>query len=136
MSGPPYTVYVVVDPNFGERLASLPIGVPVWIVDTPANKPVAKRLWVKRVGVTHLNGITTYSIREGALPEENLLQELYGIDLHHGCYSHTPPYTKIEVLGTVLSENIRIALAAYGFNHFSPTPEGFTASRPVPTEST
>jgi hypothetical protein len=45
MSEKPYTVYVVVDPNFGERLASLPIGIPVWIVDTPSNKPVAQRLW-------------------------------------------------------------------------------------------
>jgi len=31
----PYKLYVIVDPNFGERLATLPEGVPVWIVDTP-----------------------------------------------------------------------------------------------------
>jgi len=33
----PYKVFVVVDREFGEQLATLTPGLPVWIVDTPIN---------------------------------------------------------------------------------------------------
>jgi hypothetical protein len=56
----PYKVYVVVDRTFGERLAALPESVPVWIVDTPTNAPVAGRLWKERSQRSHLAGITTF----------------------------------------------------------------------------
>jgi len=45
MAAVPYKVYIVVDLEFGEKLAELERGVPVWIVDTPTNKPVAQRFW-------------------------------------------------------------------------------------------
>jgi hypothetical protein len=37
MTALPYKVYVVVDREFGEKLAELERAVPVWIVDTPTN---------------------------------------------------------------------------------------------------
>jgi len=40
MSTVPYKVFVVVDREFGGKLSGLEQGVPVWIVDTPTNKPV------------------------------------------------------------------------------------------------
>jgi len=132
MNEEPYAVYVVVDPNFGEQLAALPAGVPVWIIDTPANKAVAVRLWKERPTPNHLTGITTYNVAKNASSEDNLINELEGIDLHHGRYSHTPPYTKIQVFGTSPSDRIRTALAKFGFDEFSSTANGFTATRPVP----
>ena len=54
MAALPYKVYVVVDREFGEKLAELERGVPVWIVDTPTNKPVAQRLWNERPDETIL----------------------------------------------------------------------------------
>ena len=39
MSAVQYKVFVVVDREFGEKLSELEKGVPVWIVDTPTNKP-------------------------------------------------------------------------------------------------
>jgi hypothetical protein len=44
----PYKVRIVVDREFGEQLARLPRGEPVWIVDTPTNKPVVELLWKER----------------------------------------------------------------------------------------
>jgi len=132
MSDRTYTVVMVVDPAFGERLASLPLGAPVWIVNTPTNKLVAQRLWSERPEVNHLTGITTFNISEGASREEILLDELDAIDLHHGSYSADPPYTRIEVLGAPFSDKIRLALAEYGFQHFSRTTDGFVAMRQVP----
>jgi hypothetical protein len=129
MSENPYAVYVVVDPYFGERLSSLPIGAPVWIVSSPVNRPVAERLWKERPAPTHLAGITTYGYSADASSEENLLNELSTIDLHHGPYSANPPYSTIEVFGTPLSDKISVALTDYGFNQFSSTTDGFVATR-------
>jgi hypothetical protein len=127
----PYKVCVVVDRNFGERLAALPQGVPVWIVDTPANKPVAQLLWRDRKG-THLTGITTFNDSDSSSSEDLFADQLDTIDLHHGSYSADPPYTQLEVLGAPLTERIRTALSEYGFNEFHLDPEGFHCSRPVP----
>jgi hypothetical protein len=38
MKGKPYTVHVIVDPVFGERLRELPVGEPVWIAETKINR--------------------------------------------------------------------------------------------------
>jgi hypothetical protein len=122
----------VVDPVFGERLASLPLGAPVWIVDTPVNKPVAQRLWRERPSENHLTGITTFNMSAYDSPEENLLCELDMIDLHHGLYSAKPPYTRIQVIGAPISEKIKLAFADFGYDEFSPTPGGFMATRKLP----
>ena len=129
-------VYVVVDPVFGERLASLPLGIPVWIVDTPTNRLVVERLWKERPGGNHLTGITVFNDRKGASAEDVLIDELDMIDLHHGGYSHEPPYTKLQVFGTALSKRIEIKFAEYGFNRFSSIPGGFEATRPAPASTT
>ena len=57
----PYKVYVVVDREFGEKLSELEKGVPVWIVDTPTNKPAAQRFWNEHPDENHLTGITTFN---------------------------------------------------------------------------
>ena len=132
MSNQPYNIFVVVDREFGERLTSLPTGVPVWIVDTPTNSHVAHRLWKERLQQDHLTGITTFNISINESPEENLLNELDVIDLHYGIYSHDPPYTRIQVIGTALSEKIKHAFFEYGFDEFSPTSSGFLATRNLP----
>jgi hypothetical protein len=41
----PYRVHVVVDPAFGQRLADLPAGEPVWVVASTINEPVVRQLW-------------------------------------------------------------------------------------------
>lgn len=129
MAAVPYKVYVVVDRDFGEQLAELEQGAPVWIVDTPTNKPVAQRLWKERPNEGYLTGITTFDDMKSSSPEDMLLAYLDTIDLHHGIYSTDPPYTVIEVLGTPLTTKAKNGLAAYGFSEFRGTSEGFTARR-------
>jgi hypothetical protein len=131
----PYKVYIVVDRSFGERLASLPQGVPIWIVDTPVNTPVARRLWKEREGTEnpHLTGITTFHGSGAIAPESILVDELDTIDLHHGSFSADPPYTQLEVFGARLCEETRTELSQYGFDEFEVTPDGFRCSRPVGT---
>lgn len=123
-----YKVVVVVDEQFGERLALIPRGIPVWIVDTPVNKPVAQRLWAQRPN--ELTGVTTFTAL-GKSAEETLLAELDTVDDHHGQYAATPRYTILEVIGASLTPRIKAELEEYGFQQFRPNEEGFTAARNV-----
>jgi len=129
----PYKVYVVVEREFGEQLASLAPGVPVWIVNTPFNRVVAQRLWKERNQEGHLAGITTFKDLESLSAEDLLVSELDTIDLHHGSNSANPPYTILEVLGAPLSDRIKAELSQYGFDEFHTNAAGFCAVRPVPS---
>lgn len=129
----PYRVFVVVNGDYGERLAELAQKGPVWIVDTPTNRTVVQRIWGANPNRSHLQGVTTFNFVEGVSSEDTLLEELDTIDLHHGIYSANPPYTILEVIGTALTEKLKLELSEYGFNDFQKTEEGFRALRPMPT---
>ncbi len=148
MAGAPYKVYIVVDREFGDKLAEIE-GAPVWIVDTPINKAVVRRLIGK---VEHLPSKITLApasrpltklvlAREAASsPEDILLGQFDTIDLHHGVYSANRPYTVIEVVVFCGYESWAIVYARmklwteYGFDEFFASPAGFTAKRTEPIE--
>jgi hypothetical protein len=131
MVGPRYKVYVVVDRDFGERLDMLERGVPVWIVDTPANNVAVQRAWQRLPDANHLTGVTTFSDIGAATASELLLAEIDTIDLHHGANSADPPYTVLEVIGAPLTGEIKDGLSVYGFDEFRESATGFTATRPA-----
>lgn len=124
-----YKVIVILIPDFGERLSALPVGVPVWIVDTPTNTSVAHRLWKESPSENHLTGITTFKFDPNSSHEDILLDEMGTIDLHHGPFSANPPYMQIQVLGTAITDIVRQALAHYGFDEFEEVADGFEATR-------
>lgn len=134
----PCTVWVVVDPFFGERLAGLPPNEPVWIVDSAANTPVAHRLWKDRPTGCGLAGITTFRPGSGYNPEQELISQLGTIDLHHGEFSADPPCSALVVTGCGATEAVRYALSGYGFRVKSVQQNGFLARRdgnPISTGS-
>jgi hypothetical protein len=131
LAASPYTVIIVVDRRFGERLAQIETGVPVWIVDTPENRAVVQSRWEPPPSRSHLTGITTFTDLTSASPEELLLAEFSTIDLHHGSYSANPPYSRVEVIGTALSDRVAEELRSYGFDEFRAGPGGFTAERTI-----
>lgn len=130
-----YSVTVILDRTYGDGLLALPVGTAVWMVDTPANRAAAQRVWARRTSGSHLVGITTFKTREGASSEEMLLGELDTIELHHGRYSAEPPYAVLEVIGAAVTEQIKSAMSALGFTEFKGTALGFRAVRPLPTEN-
>jgi len=130
----PYKVYVVVEREFGEKLSELAAGVPVWIVDTPLNTATAQRLRKERKQGDHLTGITTFKGSESLSAEDLLVSQLDAIDLHHGTYSASPPYTILEVLCVPLGDRIKAELSEFGFNEFDIIATGFCAVRPLPPE--
>jgi hypothetical protein len=119
----------VVEPSFGERLAALPADEPVWIVESPRNTPVAKRLWRERPASIHVTGITTFRPGVSDTPEARLLSILGSIDLHHGGYSADPPYSVLEVIGCQPSANIAAALEELEFRVVQQSSDCFTAVR-------
>ena len=113
-----YRVFVVLDEDYGERLSDIaPIG-PVWSVDTPPNREAAQKLWVVDKSRSHLDGVTTF--KAGDCSAENaLINNLGTIDLHHGVYSADPPYTVIEVIGTVITERLETETRGFRLQRIS-----------------
>jgi hypothetical protein len=126
-----HRVFVVLDPEYGERLSELARTGPVWIVDTPLNRATAQKVWAVHPSRGHLDGVTTFKTGANCSAEDILINELDTIDLHHGTYSADPPYTVLEVIGTVLSERLKTELSHFGFDDFQATAEGFRAARPL-----
>jgi hypothetical protein len=125
-------VSVVVDPEFGFRLADQVLSGPVWILDTPVNRAAFEKHWAERKGESHLEGVTSFSGMPKASSEDLLINEMDMIDLHHGRLSSEVPYSVLEVLGTPLTPRIETALREFEFVMFEKIPHGFRAARAVP----
>jgi len=108
------TVRLVVDPAFGERLASLPLVGPIWVMDSPQNTPVAHRLWHASRPGDDLD-LTTFKPGEGLAADEEAIRKLDDIEDHHAGYSQDPPYSVLEIIGCGASEQLVQALADFGF---------------------
>jgi hypothetical protein len=127
MTSSKYTVGIVVDAAFGERLHALVTRMPTWIADTPPNRAAAEAHWRTHPREAHPNGITTFRVDATRPPEEWCADVLGAVIEHHGEYSHNPPVSVLEVIGAQPLEHLVGVLGDYGFTLVSPTPEGFRA---------
>jgi len=130
-----YRVFVVLDREYGDRLHDLSRSGPAWIVDTPANRITAQKIWSTHPNRSHLEGVTTFKTDAKSSTEDILINELDMIDLHHGTYSADPPYIVLEVIGASISERLRTKLSQFGFNEFRQTSQGFQAVRTASEEN-
>jgi hypothetical protein len=128
----PYSVSVVLDREFGQRVRELLEAGPVWIVDSPANRDSAQKIWAEFPERDHLDGVTVFKTPADHDAAQVLIDEMQTIDMHHGVYSADPAYTVIHVIGCELRPEVQEKLAEFGFDSFNRTPEGFTAARPLP----
>jgi hypothetical protein len=105
----------------------------VWAPDTPEIRFIAEGIWAKRAALGQLpsNELTLYKFNSGESPETTFMDLLATVDLHHGEYSHDPPWTILTVYGVELSPAIKEALVEYGDFEFTFLPDGFTAKRPM-----
>jgi len=133
VSASTYTVGLVVDPEYGERLGALAARMPVWIADTPTNRRAAEAL--RRGAPADLShaeagAVTTFRVAAEDSAAARVLGILGMVDLHHGAYSHVPPYGALEVIGAEPTPELRAALAEYGLTELEPRAGGFLASSP------
>jgi hypothetical protein len=134
MQAAPYSVSIVVDPEFDGDVAELVRTGPVWIVDTPANRAKVESVWKSRPSGSHLDGVTLFKSKPETSPALRLIWNFDTIDLHHGIYSADPPYTMIDVIGTPNTAEIEAELSQYGFDEFELISGGFRAVRSLPNE--
>jgi hypothetical protein len=119
---------------FGQRLRPLYVRLPVWIVDTPANRAVAEELLKESplpADPTEPGGVTLFTIDPGQSSDQWAAEIVPVIDLHHGAMSHFPPYTVLEFIGVSPTPLLRQALAAYDLMSISQSPDGFVARVPT-----
>jgi hypothetical protein len=128
MTGP-YKVFLIVDPAYGESLVALPPHVPVWIIESDLNTPVVERLRQEMAEESHLQGITTFNRKPKLTSEEQAICMLEQVDLHHGEFSATPPYSILLVIGCTATDKMRQELQEYGLWISEITKEGFVATR-------
>lgn len=125
----PYKVAIVLDKSYGSKLLDLSSKVHVWIVDTPENKP-----WIKQIHSSTKpsleSGATSFPCDDNDTPEQQLLDIISDVDLHHGQYSHKPPWSVIEVIGANLSDQVEKEFKeTFGITEFERSPNGFTAKK-------
>ncbi len=86
-------------------------------------------------GRAPLRTTTLYVSTKDQSPEEMLVAEMFHVDLHHGEYSHDPPWTILEVFGAEPNPAVERTLRDYGVTRVERTESGFIARRPRVTRT-
>ncbi len=126
----PYTVALVLDQDFGDRMKTIAERVHTWVVGSPANRAVAEKMWAALPQPFQYNiesGVTTFDPALGNSPEEWCKAIVSTIDQHHDELSHDPGYSVLEVYGLQFNERLRPYFAELGFSLFEETSCGFRA---------
>lgn len=111
-------VEVIVEPDFRGDLAALASSHPVWIVDTPSNRPHIDAVWAIGADM-NLFEVSRYTDQGTGKRLENLLDILGCLDDHH-------PHHDIVVHGIAPTE-LRTVLNEEGFRVTETTLDGFVA---------
>jgi hypothetical protein len=134
MNAKPERVTIVLDPEFGERLSDLARDAHVWVVDSAQNK-VAVEHYMEELKSRSINAEEqklTLTIFHRRKLDSGFLETL---EDHHGEYAQNPPWSEIEVIGSLLDKQTQELLKDWGFRDFEPTSEGFIARKQVTPES-
>jgi hypothetical protein len=122
-------VALVVDRNFGSRIAEISPDMHVWVVESPSNSLVVARLWAsteRGFGAGLIEPvITSFDAREDESPEDLCARIVPEIDQHHGEYQRYPAWSEIVVYGTPASARLKASFADIGGAEFEQTSDGF-----------
>jgi hypothetical protein len=124
------TVNIVVDPEFGDRLAEIAERGPVWIAATATNRAAAEHWWNAHSPPDEFEGVTTFLVVSGEAPEQWCEEVLPTVDMHFGAYDDNPPmYDAVDVWGAIPTSALVEHLATNGYPHITRMDGGFRASR-------
>jgi hypothetical protein len=104
-------VAIVFDADFGDRLATLAMRMPVWIVESGANRPAVSDAMNRATEWPHIS-VTVFRPTD---------------DLKH-LLSQIGHPQRVDVIGLQLSDEAHAAIRAAGFTKVVETNEGFRAS--------
>lgn len=122
------TVAIVLDADFGARLPELATRMPVWIVDTPGNRPSIESEWTRRRRDGAERELSVFRMIEGLSPGEHIIALLRTIEAAHGAAAQDPPFATLLVYGAALDGATTTALHAAGADASAATDDGFRAT--------
>jgi len=121
-----YTVYFILDENFGEKALKIAENHPVWLPDTAHNRLAASKCkFEARDRAWNDYGVTFYKPGTGYTREELFFEMIRTVDEHHNEYSHQPSWQRLIVIGVSSSESIMADLNSISPGEIIDTPIGF-----------
>ena len=118
------TIAIVLDEEFSSQLFPLASRIPVWVIDSPSNRPAIESIWAAR----RLQGIPSelavFRHIPGLAPAAHVLAVLRTVrdqargEGERGCES-------AEVYGLVLTAEVEAELRAVVTGRFTATADGF-----------
>jgi hypothetical protein len=103
-------VAIVFEREFGDRLAELVMRMPVWIVESSANRAAVAEAWNRASEWPHIS-VTVFRPTD---------------DLRH-LLSQIGHPKRVDVIGMTLTDEARDTLTAAGFTTFVEAADGFHA---------
>ena len=116
-------VAIVVDGEFGDRVAIVCAGSAVWVAGRNQRSVVEE---LRRREVPYV--ITVFNYEPALSSAETFASILPVVDEHHGSLSCDPPYHRLIVYGARLNETAKRALESIDFRPEAVTVDGFTAT--------
>ncbi len=128
---PPHKIAIVMDTEFGDALEEIAPYMYVWIVETPANKKLVKKIpqsdWYDSE-----NGISFFTADSKKFVEQQFIEIMAQLDESHSRNAPAAAWTVLEVYGCVPTFLISEVLKSeYRVIHIEATEQGFIATRVV-----
>jgi hypothetical protein len=111
------TVFVVVDPKFGNKVAALAKVGPVWALKSDTNERAIRELWSDPTLPS--DHATFFSPRSDQVGEQACIYILDTVDQHH------PGWAKMRVYGSALTDVIRAEFASAWQGSIEEAEDGF-----------
>jgi hypothetical protein len=105
--------------------------MPVWMVESEANLAAMHRLF-DEAGALPAGYITTFPLREGETAALACERIVLSLDEHHDRTSSADPYGELIIIGVTLGQVSLQPFLDCGFDAFTVTGDGFTATKSVP----
>ena len=121
------TIAIVLDPEYGSELLAVAPRHPVWIVDSPANRPMIEAVWAERRAAKVPREVNVFRAIDGLSPAEHVAALMRSVDAAHGPSAQDPAYRTLIVEGVALDDALNALLLARGATSTRTTRRGFTA---------
>src|SRR3954467_10265950 len=90
-------------------LEALAKSMPVWAIDTPENRSIAKPIWEKSAPHNAEQGLTLFDINDPTDREGNCISPIDWVELHH------PEITSLLLVGVSVTPALTSQLAECGY---------------------
>ncbi len=120
------TVAIVLDPQFAAALHGLAAQMPVWIVDSPGNRPAIEDEWTRRRREGAERELSVFRMIDGLTASDHIVALLRTIDAAHGPGAQAAPFTTLLVYGAEADAITSPSIRALGVGEPLPTADGFS----------